>query len=66
MICQQKNCVIKHVLFVSEVAGRIPCFAGEAAHTLLAVFCLTAFATFLESQVSQTEQSKADSKTLTL
>lgn len=31
---QQKNFVIKYVLFVSEVAGRVPCFAGETAHTL--------------------------------
>lgn len=67
MICQQKNFVIKHVLLVSEVAGRVLCFAGETAHALFwGVFCLTALATFRESQVSQTEQSKADSRTLTL
>lgn len=67
MICQQKNFVIKHVLLVSEVAGRVLCFAGETAHAWFwGVFCLTALATFRESQVSQTKQSKADSRTLTL
>lgn len=64
MMCQKKNCVIKHVLFVSGVAGRVPCFAGETAHAW--VFLPDCICHISGVPGSQTEQSKADSRTLAL